>query len=330
MPQRDDLNVEVPFLGSANEGDTDNQHSKIAAQAISQQQAAKNSHWLHTILITLLIGCVSAMAYFGYDFLEDQQQRSLMTQATEERIAELEQLLSDFKVQEEKSGQTLKQQLDKQLELVKSQKAIMDSQYQQYETKFAKLIEQTNTEQAQLIAKFNVDIETLELKIKNAQEDAQDELGFMTSQQKTALSSLEERLKELDGLRTSVTNLEISQTKVTAEQAGLLSDVQALKKASDGSSATVGASVEALKKEVAALDANFEQYKVSAHKSLNSLTAKVSAIAKKAAPKLSAAVSSRLNKTETAIRAIDGSRAQVNQEIQRLKTKVNKIQLQLQ
>lgn len=330
MPQRDELNVDVPFLGSANEGDTDNQHNKMAAQSLAHQSNNKSGHWLHTILITLLIGCVGAMAYLGYDFLEDQQQRSLMTQATESRIAELEQLLSDFKVQEEKSGQTLKQQLDKQRELVTAQKAIMDSQYQQYETKFAKLIEQTNAEQAQLIAKFNIDIETLELKIKNAQEDAQDELGFMTSQQKAALLSLEERLKELDGLRTSVTNLEISQTKMSAEQKGLLVDVQELMKNNDGSSDKVAASVVELKKEIATLDANFEQYKGSAHKSLNSLTAKVSVIAKKAAPQLSAAVSSRLNKTEAAIRAIDGSRAQVNQEIQRLKTKVNKIQLQLQ
>ena len=91
MPQRDELNVEVPFLGSANEGDTDN-NSKIVAHTIGHQQQ-KNGHWLHTILITLLLVCVGSMAYFGYDFLEDQQQRSLMTEATESRIAELEQQL---------------------------------------------------------------------------------------------------------------------------------------------------------------------------------------------------------------------------------------------
>ena len=206
----------------------------------------------------------------------------------------------------------------------------MDTQYLEYQRKFSALIDNANTKQAEQLAQFNEEISKLELKVKNAQEDAQEEMGFMTSQQKTALSGLEERLVEMDALRTSVTNIEITQTKLQGAQQGVLADLAALTNDVSGGTDKSGTELAALKKGLQSLDASLEKYKGSAHASLKALAAKVSVIAKKAAPKLSAAVVSRLDKTENAIRAFDGTRAQVNKDIQRLKSKVNKIQLQLQ
>ncbi len=328
MPARDELNIEVPNLGGANQGELQASGQMQQAQYVMNPKGS--SSWGHSFLIFVLFGAISAMGYWGYDFLEDQQQRILLAEATEARIADLEQLLEDSRAQAEKSGQTLQQRLDEQMQLVETQKKVMDTQYLEYEKKFATLIESANEKQAMQLAQFNAEISKLEQKVKNVQEDAQEEMGFMTSQQKTALSGLEDRLVEIDSLRTGLTNLEIAQTKALGVQQGLVVDVEAITKDMVGTAEKSNLQLVELKKELTTLDSGLEKYKGSAHASLKSLTSKVSVLAKKAAPKLSSAVVARLNKTESAIRAFDGTRAQVNKDIQRLKSKVNKIQLQLQ
>ena len=102
-----------------------------------------------------------------------------MAEATEARIADLEQLLEDSRAQARKSGQTLQQRLDEQRNLVESQKKVMDTQYLEYEEKFARLIENANEEQAAQLAQFNAEISKLEQKVKNAQEDAKEEIGII-------------------------------------------------------------------------------------------------------------------------------------------------------
>ncbi len=330
MPDRNDLKVEVPFLGSANHDEPENNIVEKQQQLAQKQYETKSSHWFHTFLILILMGCVGAMAYWGYDFKQDQEQRELLAEATESRIADLEQLLAQSQAEAKKSGQTLQQRLDEQRKLVSEQKALMDVQYSQYEEKFAQLIKSANQKQVEQLAAFNSEIGNIETKIKNAQEDAQEEMGFMTSQQKTALASLEDRLTEIDGLRTSLTNIEISQTKAAVIQKDAAAEMKTLVDDLAAFDAKLVKQEGEFKAQTTAIETGLEQYKVSNHKSIKSLAAKVSVIAKKAAPKLDATVVKRLKSTENAIRAIDGSRAQVNKEIQRLKSKVNKIQLQLQ
>ncbi|EPJ48948.1 MAG: hypothetical protein OFPI_27060 [Osedax symbiont Rs2] len=331
MPERDDLQVDVPYFGSANQDDTEN---NIAEK--QQELARKNfeerggSGWFHSLVTLALLVAVGGMGYLGYDFQQDQQQRELMATATEARIADLEQLLADSQAQAKKSGQTLQQRLDEQKQLVNQQKQLMDVQYNEYQKKFAQLIEGANAQQQKQLVAFNGEIGKIELKIKQAQEDAQEEMGFMTSQQKTALSGLEERLAEITGFRTSLTNLEINQTKADLVRQGLLVDLQGLTSEITRSSKSFAGDVLELKKDTAAVDSSLEKYRSSTQKSVRSLANKVAVLAKKAAPKLDAAVTARLTNTEQAIKAIDGSRAQVNKEIQRLKSRVNKIQLQLQ
>jgi hypothetical protein len=328
MPERDDLKVDVPYFGSAHQDEVAEQTNAQAPQVVTVIKSG--SHWVHTIMILGLIAAVGAIGYWGYDFKQDQEQRLLLAEATESRIAELEQLLADSQAQAKKSGQTLQQRLDAQFKLVEEQKKVMDTQYNQYEENFAKLIENASVKQAQQLDVFNKEIGKLELKIKNTQEDAQEEMGFMTSQQKTALSGLEDRLTEMDGLRTALTNLEINQTKADSVQTGIVADLAVISKDLAALTTKTDTQVAGLKTQTQAVDSNLEQYKATAHKSIKALTSKVSVIARKAAPKLSSSVTKRLKNTESAIAAIDGSRAQVNKEIQRLKSKVNKIQLQLQ
>ena len=330
MPQRDDLNVEVPLFGSANQDDTEDNIVGRQQALARKQYESKSSSWIHTTLILLLIASVGAILYWGYDFKQDQEQRELLAEATEARIAELEQLLSDYQAQAQKSGQTLQQRLDEQKNLVASQKKLMDAQYLEYQSKFAQLLKTANLKQAQQLNAFNHEIEKIEQKVKNAQEDAQEEMGFMTSQQKTALSGLEDRLTEMDSLRTSVTNLEISQTKNQSVQKDLYASISALTSEDATLNQRFQLEIAEIKKNAVSLDEQIETYRVAADKSLKALSSKVSVIARKAAPKLSSQVTARLASTESAIKAIDGSRAQVNKEIQRLKSKVNKIQLQLQ
>ena len=330
MPDRDDLKVEVPFLGSANHDEPEDNIVEKQQQLARKQYETKSSNWVHTLLILLLMGSVGAMAYWGYDFKQDQEQRELLAEATEARIADLEQLLAQSQEEAKKSGQTLQQRLDEQRSLVSEQKALMDEQYSQYETKFAQLIENANQKQVEQLAVFNSEIGKIETKIKNAQEDAQEEMGFMTSQQKTALASLEDRLTEIDGLRTSLTNIEINQTKAGGIQKEVAAEMKAIADDLAAFDAKLVKQESDLKAQTNAVESGLEQYKADNHKSIKSLAAKVSVIARKAAPKLDAKVVKRLQSTESAIRAIDGSRAQVNKEIQRLKSKVNKIQLQLQ
>lgn len=329
MPERDDLKVDVPYFGSANHDDAINNNGGTQQQGRNPYET-KSSNWVHTVLIILLIASVGSMAYWGYDFKQDQEQRALLAAATESRIADLEQLLAESRAQAEKSGQTLQQRLDEQKKQVSEQKKLMDVQYTEYEKKFAQLINNANSKQVEQLASFNEEISKVEQKIKNAQEDAQEEMGFMTSQQKTALAGLEDRLAEVDGIRTNLTNLEISLTTTNSVQKGLVNDFETMNKDLGSIGDKFSIAITEVKEDTVTLDTSLEQYKISAHKSLKSLASKVSVIAKKAAPKLDASVVKRLKLTEGAIRAIDGSRAQVNKEIQRLKSKVNKIQLQLQ
>ncbi|MCJ8338560.1 MAG: hypothetical protein MJK10_08825 [Pseudomonadales bacterium] len=331
MPERDDLPVDVPYFGSANQDDTENNIvEKQQELARKQYEGKSGSGWIHSLLTLLLLVAVGAFGYWGYDFKQDQEQRELMAAATEARIADLEQLLADSLAQAKKSGQTLQQRLDEQRKLVSEQKQLMDVQYNEYQKKFAELIKGANAQQQQQLVAFNSEIGKIELKIKHAQEDAQEEMGFMTDQQKTALSGLEERLTEIAGLRTGLTNLEIKQTKADSVQQGVIADIKGLSGEISSSSSSITADLAEMKKDTAALDSSLEQYRSNTHKSLKSLTNKVAVLAKKSAPKLDVAVTARLAKTEQAIKAIDGSRAQVNKEIQRLKGRVNKIQLQLQ
>ena len=85
----------------------------------------------------------------------------------------------------------------------------------------------------------------------------------MTSQQKTALSGLEDRLVEIDSLRTGLTNLEIAQTKALSEQQGLVVDVEAITKDIVGATEKSNLQLVELKKELAALDSGLEKYKVT-------------------------------------------------------------------
>lgn len=330
MPERDNLKVEVPYLGSANQDEAENNIVEKQQQLMRKQYEGNHSHWLLTLLVLILMGCVGGMAYWGYDFKQDQEQRELLAQATESRIAELEQLLAQFQAEAKKSGQTLQQRLDEQRKLVSEQKKLMDVQYTQYEEKFAQLIENANQKQVEQLASFNAEISKIEQKIKDAQEEAQEEMGFMTSQQKTALASLEDRLTEINGLRTSLTNIEINQTKSEVLQKDLAADLAATAKEVAALNDQSAGRNQGLAKQLAELDASLEAYKSANYKSIKALAGKVSVIAKKAAPKLNAQVTKRLQNTENAIEAIDGSRAQVNKEIQRLKNKVNSIQLKLQ
>jgi chromosome segregation ATPase len=330
MPRRDDLNVEVPLLGSANQDDIEDNIVGRHQELTMKEYANKSTNWVHTTLILMLIVSVAGIVYWGNDFKQDQEQRELLAEATEERIAELEQLLADYQDQAKKSGQTLQQRLDEQKNQVTSQKKLMDTQYLEYQSKFAQLLKTANIKQAEQLNVFNLEIEKIEQKVKNAQEDAQEEMGFMTSQQKTALSGLEDRLTEIDSLRTSVTNLEISQTKNQSAQKDIFASLSVFSSETAELNEKLQLEMSDIKKNATRLDEQIEAYKVNADKSVSLLSSKVSVIARKATPKLDNAVKSRLAKTESAIKAIDGSRAQVNKEIQRLKGKVNKIQLQLQ
>lgn len=323
MSGRDDRQVDVPYFGSANQDEPENNIVEKQQELARKQYENQGGNWMHSIILIAITIAVSALGYWGMDLNTLQKEQAQQVVKAEARIAELEQLLAAAKEQSEKSGQTLEQKLNEQ-------KTAMDAQYKVYEKQFFELIQSADKQQKQQLALFNTEIAKVELKIKSAQEDAQEEIGFMTKQQKASLLGLEERLTEITDLRTNLTTVEInqknntvSQQKITADITSILSDIEALNKKSKRDTHAVA-------KEVTALEKSIDQYKAAQHKSMGALTKKVTVLAKKAAPKLDVAVTNRLVKVEQAITAIDGTRLQVNKDIQRLKNRVNKIQLQLQ
>ncbi|MGB1237381.1 MAG: hypothetical protein ACPG4U_04165 [Pseudomonadales bacterium] len=327
MSSRDDLKIEMPYFGSANQDEPEADIVEKQQALARKQFEGREGNWLNSIILILLTASLAVMGYFGVELRKSVEAQKVQAQASDKRILELEQLLAATKAEAQKSGQSFEQKLEAQK---KAMDDAMSTQYKAYETQFAELIASAKAQQQAQLQLFDEEIEKLDAKVKNAQEDAQEEMGFMTSQQKTALAGLEDRLSEMAQLRTALTNLEIAQTKTQTDKQALEESIANLKANYLASNSARKSDLASQKKELDALDKALDTYKVSQHKVIDNLANKVAALAKKAAPKLDAAVVARLSKTEQAIKAIDGSRAKVNQDILRLKSKVNKIQLQLQ
>ncbi|WP_409523247.1 hypothetical protein [Nitrincola sp. MINF-07-Sa-05] len=283
--------------------------------------------WLRTFLVSVtllfLLAATAGLAYVGNDMriaLAEQQRHLSQSQ---ERIAELEELLAMADDNTQQTGQTLTQRIT-ELE----SKGLENYEY--FHTEIIRLWEQSGSidEEAFATQSEQLSQQSTELAALKEQVAALEELTGMTQR----LSELEERFSAVEALEQQVSSIQESSGNLMPEIESRL----------EGISTSVDEGVQALQQELISAQsqiASLEQrlgenaFLLSTEQEQRErlqreLGARIDQVA--SAPRGDAGLSTRVRSAEQAINAIDGFRRQTGQDIQQLRQILNELQLRVQ
>ncbi|MDO6564095.1 hypothetical protein Q4488_11940 [Amphritea sp. 1_MG-2023] len=289
-----DRDLELPNFGPAEREPMMSPSNGQPSIASTQQPGVKSSgsNLLSYLIILLLATAVGGLAYWGY--LQHQQLQALQADRIniDKKIVELQQLFLVAGNSAAQTGETLQSQVEKQA-------ATTQQQFTQLNDDVAKT--------ASEIAKLWV----------IAHQRNTPKIAELDTQLKGALSQLETQTKSLSDLNRHLLKLD-KQLSVAADKD---SDKQQQIVAIRQSSA-------ALSTEFQILAESLERQQAEQGKSLAALAKQVSTL--KSGQGSAAALERRVRVNEQAVKAIDGSRLQVNKELLHIRQKLNNLQLKIE
>ena len=320
--QHDDKDLDLPSFGPAERDDgqirkpnsetpqTSNANPQPGSAgrsapppAATAEATASSGGGLSYLIILLLAAAVGGLAYWSYlqhqQIVVLEQQMGLVDQQRAEidqQVLELQQLLQVAESSAVQSGESL-------LGQVKKQAASTAEKHKQLDSEIAKLwtvAHQRNTPK----------IAALEKQLKAAEKRAADQL----KQQEAKLAQQAKQSKSLSA-------------KLTGVEKALQAAEQSASKNNDQIAAVKG-SAAALASEFALLNETVELMQEEQRRKLSAFAEQIVELQQN--QNSAAGVERRVRVNEQAIRAIDGSRAQLNKELLQIRSKLNSLQLRLE
>lgn len=294
MNRDDDINV--PNMGPA-EPAGDNRHAPVEHQAHNTPRQSSNVEsvrsgggFIQPLVSIILIVAVSALGYFGFDMYQAQKERETTFTQAQEQISQLKGLLQEAEQGAEQSGEALKGN-------VSSLEASLRQKDKQLDSEIAKLWAIAHQKNAPLIEK-----QAKALAVQNKQLAAQKKL--IKSLQSTQAS----QAKTIKGLASVKANSDKLKKTLTAEMAKVSKLVSR---------------VETEMRTEAELAQDQQDEMLKSQRALSDRVVKLEG-------KSSAGLERRIKVNEQAVRAFDGTRRQLNQDLLQVKQKLNNMQLLLE
>jgi len=294
MNRDDDINV--PNMGPA-EPAGDNRHAPVGHQAHNTPRQSSNVEpvrpgggFIQPLVSIILIVAVSALGYFGFDMYQAQKEREATFTQAQEQISQLKGLLQEAEQGAEKSGEALKGN-------VSSLEASLRQKDKQLDSEIAKLWAIAHQKNAPLIEK-----QAKALAVQNKQLAAQKKLI------KSLQSTQESQAKTIKGLASVKANSDKLKKTLTAEMAKVSKLVSR---------------IETEMRTEAELAQDQQDEMLKSQRALSDRVVKLEG-------KSSAGLERRIKVNEQAVRAFDGTRRQLNQDLLQVKQKLNNMQLLLE
>ncbi|GGO82991.1 hypothetical protein GCM10011348_25670 [Marinobacterium nitratireducens] len=312
---------DVPQLGPAGGGEP--RRPAAPARRGDQAPPARGGYLLHSLVLVLLTGATSGLAYWGYGLQQDLRQSQALLAEASGRLAEVEQLLEVTSDSAAQSGQSLRGRLEAQASAAEAKYSHFDSEiaklwtiaYQRNKPKLETLETQLAEQSARLESLGQA--QQAQDKAFAAQSQQLAPLPSRVQEQSRTLAALGERQADIDSRLASLSGLEAGQSEIRSELDQTLDELRRSLAALD---TQVRVSEEMQAEQVAALKADQQA-------ALGRLGERLAALEQGAG---TADLGRRVRVNEQAIQAIDGSRRQFNQNLLQLRAQLNELQRRMQ
>lgn len=320
--QHDDKDLDLPSFGPAERDDGQIRKPKSEtpkASAPTQQSgsaghvtppppaadapAASSGGALSYLIILLLAAAVGGLAYWSYlqhqQIVVLEQQMGLVDQQRAEidqQVLELQQLLQVAESSAAQSGESL-------LVQVKKQAASTAEKHKQLDSEIAKLWTVAHQRNAPKIAELEKQLKAAEKRAADQLKQQEAKLAQQLKQSKSLATKLASVEKALQAAEKKAGNRDEQMAAVKSSAAALTSEFEVL-------SETVDLMQEEQRRKLSA----FAEQIVELQQNQNS----------------AAGIERRVRVNEQAIRAIDGSRVQLNKELLQIRSKLNSLQLKVE
>lgn len=320
MSRDDNNDVQVPNLGPAD-------HTRTVV--LSADRAEKTFHdepeevvtrasggLLTSFILILLTAACSGFGYFAFELQQRLEDQQALLDASAARITELESQVSHSQKNAVASGETLEQRLKQLADKSQQRFAEQGKALEGVKSELAKVAQQSGWKDA---------VQTLTTRLEQQSKAAQETKSQLT-QMVTDVAALEKQLKPVAGVA--------AQYKTHTDQ---LQSLQELVKKNDQQAKeqlkTLSgqlASTKELKNSLGILQTQLaiqEETQAELKAQLQRLGGRVKS--SEQGGNSQAVFENRLRKAEEAVKAFDGSRVQINNELRKLTARVNLLQAEL-
>ncbi|EAR60892.1 hypothetical protein [Neptuniibacter caesariensis] len=296
MNRDDDINV--PDLGPA-EPSSEGRAAPVSAQPAAKAQAGSGSQASSSasgaspvlyLVMIVLVVAVSALGYYGYEMQQSLKEREATFEQAQGQIGQLEQLLKQAEQGAAQSGEALQGN-------VTSLESTLKQKDKQLDSEIAKLWAIAHQKNKPLIEKQAKELAALKKSLA--------EQGKSTDALKARLAKQESALKKASGAGSEVTKLKKQ----------LSSEINKVNKLVARLEAELRTGAELAQEQTDELI-----------KTQRQLSDRLVALEGKS----NADLVRRVKLNEQAVRAFDGTRRQLNQDLLQVKQKLNNLQLQLE
>lgn len=299
-----DKDLELPSFGPAERepniklpgGKAQSEPSRHAVasrpQTAAEQPQRSGGSGLSYLIILMLVAVVAGLVYWNY--MQHQQLLALEADriSMSEQVVELQKLFLVAGNSAAETGETLQSEVKKQAQTTQQKFTQLNADVAKSEAEIAKLWAITHQRNTPKIA-------ALEAQLKGTQ------------------SQIETQVKALSGVSGQLAKLDKQLQTVQASESKNLQQVAAIRQ-----------NTAALSTEFQVLSESIEGRQAEQGKRLTALSKQVSAL--QGGQSSAAGLERRVKVNEQAVRAIDGSRLQVNKELLQIRQKLNYLQLKVE
>lgn len=328
----DNIDLQIPDLGPADRspavlkaGISDKQNYSEPHASHSVAQTGQGSGWFTTFILVLLTAACSGLGYLGFGMQQTiVQQQQVLTRAAE-RISELEKMLNVASDSAAQTGQTLEQRL-----LQVNQDA--SAKYTLYDSEIAKLWDLANKQNKTSIEALDGEIKSLSTRVSQSEKL----VGTITKEQQERLTAMDQKVAQISQLSAQAVTIDKKLTELSKANSQLLKDQQVLGKDLTALKSTDGQTIKALKQslttlqtQIAVVEETLGDEQSSQQASLKKIINRINIVEQSQKNDGTTNIEDRVKINEQAIRAIDGTRRQMNSDILILTQKLNTLQLRV-
>ncbi len=334
----DNNDLRVPNLGPADrspvalkvdDSEKINHSEQLATHSVAQ--TGNGGGWFTTLILVLLTAACSGLGYLGFGLQQSiiEQQQAVSNAAA--RISELEKMLnvaSDSAVQ---TGQTLEQRL-----LQVNQDAI--AKYTLYDSEISKLWDVANKRNKNSIDALSTELKGLTERVSKSDQansalakGQQDQTKLLATFEQTVKGKVEQvatLMAQAAAVDKKLTELIKANSELSKDQLILGKEQATLKSNEAQNLKSLKQSVSTLQTQIAIFEETLGEEQSNQQASLKKVVSRLSAV-EKASRSGSGNVEARVKTNEQAIRAIDGTRRQMNGDILFITKKLNALQLKV-
>ncbi len=290
-----------------------------------KQPAPSGGGWFQTFVLVLLTAASSGLGYLGFGL-----QQTVVEQQS--RILELESRLNVASDNAAQSGQTLEQRLNAYIADATSDIQRLDASVTEI-NKIRKsaeksLLDQVKTSLDQTAAKQTSEIKSYLADLEQLKGDKQ-ALAEVQKSLAEKLASIEKQVETSAQLKSQLAENEKNLKVLMSESEQHKKERSTLSKQSQETDKSIRQQVMTLQTQIAIFEETLNDEQNRRQTADKALVDRVQKLEKVPTSTVDAGLSKRVASNEQAIRAIDGSRRQVNSDIQYLKQQLNAIQLRI-